>query len=291
MSEIMRCSLWQTASLTALVVFAAAPAYAEELEAFTEPYRRVAIPAPEIGVIAEIMVEEGDVVSEKQSLAKLEDSVLQASLEVAKAAMDAMGSRRSAETEVAMREKQLESYRDLRERGNATQREVDRAESEYQQSLSRFQSVREDLEIRRLEYERVKAQIRQRMIRSPVEGFVIAIDKEVGEFVSPTDPVVMHVVHLAKLKCVFSVPLVAARDLRPGQSVNMLLGYERTACKGIIEFISPVADAESGTIRVKVRIPNRDYAIRSGVACRWECGFELPVSTTIPQESSGRPVR
>ena len=98
--------------------------------------------------------------------------------------------------------------------------------------------------MRRLEYERVKSQIQKRMIYSPINGFVVAIDKEVGEFVSPNDPVVMNVVHVAKLKSVFSVPLDAARDLRPGQAVELVLGYERVPCKGVIEFISPIADAE-----------------------------------------------
>lgn len=283
--------LGRTVSLAALLLAVATPAAGEELEAFTEPYRRVAIPAPEIGTIAEILVKEGDQVSKKQLLAKLEYSVLQASLEVAQAAKDALGARRAAEIEVKLREKQLESYLNLHEKGNATQREVDRAESEYQQSLSRFQSVREELEVRRLEYERVKSQIQGRMIYSPINGFVVATDKEVGEFVSPNDPVVMHVVHLAKLKCVFSVPLDSARDLRPGQPVELVLGYERVPCKGAIEFISPIADAESGTIRVKVRIPNDNYAIRSGIACRWELGVKLPVGTKSPDEAKSLDVR
>jgi RND family efflux transporter MFP subunit len=291
MAEIMRNNLWRTALFATLMLLVSTPASGEELEAFTEPYRRVAIPASEIGTIAEILVKEGDQISKKQLLARLEYSVLQASLEVAQAAKDALGARRAAEIEVKLREKQLESYLNLHEQGNATQREVDRAESEYQQSLSRFQSVREELEVRRLEYERVKSQIQERMIYSPINGFVVAIEKEVGEFVSPNDPVVMHIVHVAKLKSVFSVPLDAARDLRPGQPVELVLGYERVPCKGVIEFISPIADAESGTIPVKVRIPNDDYAIRSGIACRWELGVELPVSTTTPAETKVNDVR
>lgn len=291
MDRIMQSNRWQRVSLATLLLLVATPASGEELDAFTEPYRRVSIPAAEIGTIADILVKEGDQVSEKQLLAKLEDSVLQASLEVAQAAKDALGARRAAEIEVKLREKQMESYLDLHEQGNATQREVDRARSEYQQSLSRFQSVREELEVRRLEYERVKSQIQERMIYSPINGFVVAIDKEVGEFVSPNDPVVMHVVHLAKLKSVFSVPLDAARDLRPGQLVELSLGYERTPGKGIIEFISPIADAESGTIRVKVRIPNEDYAIRSGLACRWQLGVDQSVPLMTPTQPEGNDVR
>lgn len=287
----MRRTHWQPVSLFALLILVSGPAVAEDLEAFTEPYKRVAVPAPEIGVIGEILVEEGDEISRTQILAKLDDSVLQASLEVAKAAKDALGARRSAETDLLMREKQLESYHELHERGNATQRELDRAESEHQQAASRLQSVREDLEIRRLEYERVKAQIKQRVIESTIDGFVVAIDKEVGEFVSPTDPIVMHVVHLGTLKSVFSVPLDVAQDLRPGQNVKLRVGFKPQTCPGVIEFVSPTVDAESSTVRVKVRIPNRDRKIQSGVVCRWNLEFEAPVEKTSRTRSGAKSIR
>jgi RND family efflux transporter MFP subunit len=291
MIEAMPQKLWRPIPLIAFLVLAPTLTHADDLETFTEPYRRVAIPAPEIGVISEILVEEGDEISNKQVLARLDDSVLRASLQVAQAAKDAVGAIRTAETELTMREKQLESYRELHERGNATQRELDRAESEYQQAASRLQSVREDLEVRRLEYERVKAQLQQRIMESPLDGFVIAIEKEAGEFVSPTDPVVMHVVHLATLKAVFSVPLDAARGLQSGATVELRVGYEAARCKGVLESVSPVADAESGTVRVRVRIPNREGKIQSGVVCRWNLEFETPVEKTSRTKSPIRSVR
>ena len=37
--------------------------------------------------------------------------------------------------------------------------------------------------------------------------------------------------------------------------------------KGAIDFISPVTDAESGTVRVKVRIDNPQNKYRSGQRC------------------------
>ena len=241
-----------------------------ELESFTEPYRRVAVPATEIGVLAEILVAEGDHVSQKQLLAKLDDTVLVASLEVARAAKNALGSRNGAEVELAIRAKQLASFRELRDRGNATEREVERAEGEHLQAQARLQSIHEDLEVRRLEYERVKAQIKIRQLESPIDGLVVQIDKEVGEFVAPTDPVVMHVVQLSTLKSVFSVPMQMVSGLEAGASVNLLIGYEPIRCQGVIEFISPIAEAQSATVSVKIRIPNPDGSIPSGAFCRWD---------------------
>lgn len=245
-------------------------ASAEHLETFTQPYSRVAVPASEIGTISEILVKEGDEVLRSQVLARLNDEVLQASLQVARAAKDALGARRTAETELLTREKQLESYRELFAEGNATQRELDRSESDYQQSVSRLQTVREELEVRRLEYERVKAQLRQRVIESTIDGHVISIEKEVGEFVSPTDPIVMHIAHLKTLKAVFSVPTDAARNLETGQEVTVSIGYQQQRARAFIDFVSPVAEAESNTVIVKLRIPNPKQQLQSGVICHWE---------------------
>lgn len=271
---------WQTICFFVFGCVAAPNVKAEQLETFTEPYQRVAIPAPEIGVIADVSVKEGDAVSKSQVLAQLDDSVLQASLLVARAAKDALGARQTAETELELREKQVEIYRELHEQGNANQRELDRAETEYQQSASRLQSVREELEVRRLEYERVKAQLKRKVIAAPIDGYVVAIDKVVGEFVSPTDPIVMHVVHLDNLKAVFSIPYITAGELSVGQSVTLSIGYDGETCDGVIDFVSPIANAESGTTTVKIRIPNSSHQLPSGVVCRWDLETEEPVPKT-----------
>lgn len=285
--ESMPGYLWQFLALFVVLTVFPSIAAAERLESFTEPYQRIAVSAPEIGVIAEVLVKEGDEVSPKQVLANLDSRVLRASLEVARAAKDALGARRSAETEMTIRENQLKSYRKLHQQGNASARELERAETEFQQAALKLQSIREDLEVRRLEYERVKAQINQRRIESPIDGVVVAIDKEVGDFVSITDPVVLHVVHLKTLKAVFSVPRRSADDLRTGQRVPLLIGYDEASCEGEIEFVSPVTDAESNSVRVKVRIANDDDEIRSGVACRWNLQGETPSEETAQQAFHG----
>ncbi len=243
---------------------------ATEIEGFTEPYRQIAVSAPEIGTLQELLVDQGDAVTQSQLLARMNDSVLIASLEVARAAKDARGTLRSAESAVKAKQKQFESYRSLRERGSATQREADRAENELIQAQGQLQSVREELEVRRLEFERIRAQLQHRQIKSPINGFVVAIDKEAGEFVSPTDAIVMHVVQLDTLKAVFAVPLNVAADLKVRQQVTLAVGVDKTECRGIIEFISPTAQPQTESVEVKIRIPNQNGKIQSGAACVWD---------------------
>ncbi|EMI55524.1 secretion protein HlyD family protein, partial [Rhodopirellula sallentina SM41] len=138
-----------------LACISIAPVHAIEIETFTQPYRTVDVPAAEMGVLKDVLVEEGTRVSEGQLLAQIDDRVLRASLEIAEAAVRATSSRRAAEAELALCEEQLRSYRELLNEGNATQREVDRAETNYWQATTRMQTVREDAEMRELEQKRI----------------------------------------------------------------------------------------------------------------------------------------
>ena len=147
---------------TAIACFCPVGTAAEIETTYTEPYLEVEVPASEMGVLKELLVREGDAVKKGQILARMDNTVLTSSLEVARAAMEAEGSLRSAEAALQARKKQFDSYKTLRNRGNATQREMDRAENEYIQAQTQLQSVREELEVRRLEYERIRAQLQHR---------------------------------------------------------------------------------------------------------------------------------
>lgn len=251
-------------------------AQSETIESFVEPYRQAAVPAAEIGVLSEVLVVEGDQVSANQLVAKLDDSILQASAKVAAAAMESKGALMAAESDNDSRLQQLASYKQLQEQGNASPREYERALNEQAKAAARLQAAREDLEIRRLEFHRVKAQIAMREIKSPISGHVVLIEKERGEFVSPTDPVVMQVVQLDTLKAIFAVPQQAVVNIAIGQQVDLVVGYQSTTAKAIVDFVSPIADPQSGTVRVKLRIANTDKRLKSGSTCRWDLDSYTP---------------
>ena len=245
-------------------------AVAQEIETFVEPYRAAALSTTETGVLEQIVVRDVSRVQLGQTLAWLKYDVLHAALKVADAGMRAKAALKIAENETAICLRLFESYRALRANGNATERELERSQSDYMQAQARLENVREELAIRALEYARVQTQIEQRQIRAPFEGIVVRVDKEVGEQVSPTDPVVLHLVQIRTLKALFSVPVDAAQSLRPGHVLRLSIGNGRESRNGVIEHVSAVADAKSGTVSVTVRIPNAEGKIHSGLVCRWD---------------------
>lgn len=263
-------SLGVLAILVSVLVMRVEHAAAIEIETFTQPYLTIDVPASDMGVLTVVTVEIGTRVQKDQLLAQVDDRVLRASLALADAAVRATSSVRAAEAELALSEQQLRSYRELLAEGNATQREIDRAENNYWQATTRLLTANEEAEIRELERQRITSQIESRKIRSPIDGIVVKINKDAGEFVSPTDPIVMQVVQLDRLRAVFSVPITLVETLEKSQRVKLRCGHEGSVVEGMIEIISPVAEPESASVRVHVRIDNPKGKLRSGVLCRWD---------------------
>ncbi|MCA9263997.1 MAG: efflux RND transporter periplasmic adaptor subunit [Planctomycetales bacterium] len=254
-------------------------AYCAGIPAFTEPYRSIDVAASEMGTLSELNVSEGDRVRAGQVMGKLDDDVLQASLKMSEAAMNARGRLESAQAEYDMQRQRLEKLIGLRERNHASEHEVERAQSQLEVATANLTATHEDLRIKAIEFERIQAQLVRRQIVSPIDGYVTELKKDIGEFVTTAEPVVATVVQLNPLKVTFSAPVAAAQSLSASDNVVLFIGPEERQAIGTIEFVSPIADAQSGTVRVKVRLPNPDGQYSSGVSCQVDLSANVPSSS------------
>ncbi len=238
-----------------------------EIATFAEPYRDIDIAGSEMGTLAYLNVREGDYVTAGQVLAGLDESVLRAALEAARTSMEATGRLTSAETELAMQRERLMKIRQLLSRRHASEEELARAEAQVKISESQVLAVREELSVKAAEYARIEAQLNQKRILTPIDGIVTKTFKDVGEFVSASDPVVARIVQLDQLMAEFSVPQRAAANLQRDQVVVLAIGASRYKVDGVVEFVSPVTDAQSNTVRVRIRIDNPTGQLHSGDSC------------------------
>ncbi len=240
-----------------------------DFEAFIQPYKTVKIATAEVGILQAVNVKPGQEVQEGTVLARLDDHVLQASLAAAAAAKNATGNLQAAEAELKHKDQQFASLQALFQRGNASQREMDRAMIDRLLCNARLQSIREEQQVREFEYKRIAAQIEGRVLRAPLKAVVESVVKEKGELVAPTEPLVMTLVQLDPLKAVFSLPIPAIAKLNVGHKVMLSVGQNDQRVPGVIDVIAPTADAQSGTVRVTVRIPNPQRRLLCGSVCRW----------------------
>ena len=239
---------------------------AEEIQGFTEPYQDIDVAVAEMGIVEAVNVKEGDRVKADQILVQMDAEVLEVTVKIAKSIKESRGRLESAAEELELKTTILGKLQMLRSRQHASSQEVERAQSQKRIAEAHLHAVREELEVKTLEYERATVQLERRRLRSPIDGIVTRILKDRGESVLLNDPVLVKVVQLDPLLVIFLVPAEQARTLTNGKTIDLRIA-ETTTTQGKIEFISPTADPQSGLTRVRVRVPNPKERLPCGATC------------------------
>lgn len=253
--------LWITAILSVSLMQAA------EFDGFTKPFREIDVASPEPGIIMEMTVREGELVETGQVLTTLDNDVHTALLAIAEQSKMAKGRLEALQAELSLRQDRVSKFEELVLRGHARQEELEKARMEQEIALAQLKASHEDLLIKELEYRKIKVQLDRRKIISPIDGVVTKLHKDVGEFVAPNEPKIMTVVQLDPLLANFSIPGPHVETLTLDQTVKIRFPISKQVVQGQVTFISPVTDAESGMVRVKVRVANPGGKTRSGERC------------------------
>jgi RND family efflux transporter MFP subunit len=270
---MMNLKLWQVA-LAALAVAGVARAETSDtdvqeqgVEGFTEPIHKLDLIPPEPGIIASLAVHEGDRVEKNQLLGSLDCETQQIALEIAKANMAAHGKLDSATAERDLRRWRLAKLQKLREEGHANEEEVTRVASELAVADANVLTALEQHATDTLEVDRIASMVERRMMRSPFNGVVTRVFREEKEFVGNNNTPVLTIMQLDKLRVTFTIPTALAARLKVNQNVALTFPGSGQKATGAVESISPVTEAESDTVRVKVLIDNEQGKYRCGVRC------------------------
>lgn len=235
---------------------------------FTEPFVTIDLAASETGTLQALNVKRGQAVKAGQVLAVLDSEVLQANLAIADARAEAKSKLKAA---TIRRDRAKENYEKLQlalKEGFGGRRELEIAASELELSETEIKAVQDEQNINQLEVARIKAELRRRQLVSPIDGVVTKTHRDVGEFVASVDPEVVTVVDLSRLRIRFHPDSNAAAQIQPGISLDVLLMHSGQVVQTVVEFVSPVIDADSNTIQVDVLLDNSKHQFRSGRRCQ-----------------------
>jgi RND family efflux transporter MFP subunit len=260
-----------------LIALCAAELRAAAGDSFTEPNRLINIAAAETGIVTQIEVHEGDHVRNGQLLATLDLEILEASLAVARARMQATGPLLAARAEHELWKTKVQKLRLLRAEGHLSVSEMERAEADLAVARARLVAAEEEQRIAALECKKIEAQIQRRRIRSPIDGVIVKVRKEQGEALMLSDPTILTLAELDQLRIRFSMTYAQASQFRVGQTVRVSLPETGQRAEARVEVIAPVSDAKSGTVPVTLVLNNHDGRYRSGL----RCVLEVPAARSL----------
>lgn len=108
-----------------------------------------------------------------------------------------------------------------------------------------------------------------RQLVSPVAGVVTMIKVQTGEWAAPGEPI-LRLVDASSCELRVHISQAAARKLKPGQTVAVQVEDPAVGApvNGRVSFVSPVVDAASSLVELRVQLPNPERRIRPGVKAR-----------------------
>ncbi|MEM9586963.1 MAG: efflux RND transporter periplasmic adaptor subunit [Planctomycetota bacterium] len=236
-------------------------------EGFTEPQIDILVSGMDMGRLSTMDVKVGQRVRKGEQIAKLDDDLQRAALEIANMQATATGELDVARSELRMYRSRVESYRRLGESGMARPDELTNAVTDFEIAEGRFSTAADQLALRQAERKRQRLQLQRRMILSPIDGLVAEVLKRAGEHVSPADPGVVRIINADAIEGVFNVPVEEIAQFWVEAPVRVYLRSLRKTVSGKVDVISPMIDGQSGTIEVRVRIPNPKGLYRAGDRC------------------------
>src|SRR5687767_8918410 len=253
----------------------------EILDGFTEPSRKVELAPAEPGILRSIVGVDGATVLPGQILATLDDELLQISLKIATQVLASNGKYDAAKADQKLRQERVLRLQSLKQQGFAHREEVERAEADLAVADANLLALEEQKVLDRLEREKTLAMIERRQVRSPITGMITKVHHEAGEYIAGASPVLFTIVQLDPLRVVFAVPAATARQLQKDQPITARFPETGAEARGHVELVSPITDAESGLVRVKVLIANPQAKYPCGARClllTGGAGVGLPVA-------------
>src|SRR5262245_12553024 len=173
---------------TALATTLAAPAMAQdhngggEFDCLIQPKMVLKLGTPVPGLISEVLVDRGAIVKKGDVVARLESGVEEAAVALAQARADNESTVRSNLAKLEFQKRKEERAKQLRKNDNISVAAADEAETASRVAQSELDEAQVNLQLSKLELTRAAEVLRQRTIRSPINGVVTTRALGPGEY-------------------------------------------------------------------------------------------------------------
>jgi len=232
--------------------------------------RQATVSSKFTGKVMEVLIEEGMIVETGQVLARLDDSNISASFELAKAQL-VSAQKGLKETETLLNEAQInfERSRRLVEKDLASEAELDRSRALAGSLTARLERKHADVEVAARQLDIYRQQIEDTIIRAPFAGVIVAKNAQPGEMISPvsagggfTRTGIGTIVDMSSLEIEIDVNEAYINRVAAGQKVVATLdAYPDWEIPCHVIAIIPTADRQRATVEVRVGFDELDSRV------------------------------
>ena len=222
---------------------------------------------PASGLVETVSTDRGQVVRKGQLIATLASDVEKATVVAARTKAESEGEINAGIASRDLAKTKLKRMHLLMQQGFASQLEIDQAKSEYEVADQRIAQARESQAIARRELVVAEEQLKQRMLRSPIDGVVVERMVHPGERVDGKPLFKIAALHPLKVEII--VPVTQYGVIREG----MALGIRPELPNGQeimaqVTQVDKIIDPASGTFRARLNLPNPNRELPAGVRCK-----------------------
>jgi len=208
----------------------------EEAVGTVKTKREVIIASRIMGTLVELPVKAGDEVREKALLARLDDRDVKSRLAQARSAVQ------EAESEFARASSDYKRFKKLRSQEAVTQQQYEQAVAAFHAAEARIRRSREAVK-------EAEVNLGYTVIRSPVNGYVVDKEMEIGDMASPGRPILL-LQEGGPLRLEAAVREGLAGKINMGDKLPVLIDALDTELTGTVEEKVPVADPRSRSFMV-----------------------------------------
>lgn len=260
--------------------------------------RQATVSSKVTGKVIEVLIEEGLKVTNGQVLARLDESNVKASLDVARAQL-ASARAALAETEAQLKNANLEFQRtgDLAKQHIASQSDLDQAEANAKALQAHLAQQTLEVTVADRQVVMWQQQMDDMVIRAPFDGVITTKDAQPGEMISPvsagggfTRTGIGTIVDMSSLEIEIDVNESYINRVEPAQPVEATLdAYPdwKIPCKVIA--IIPAADRDKSTVKVRVGFDKLEPRIlpnmSAKVAFRDNAGTAAAHAVIVPKDA------
>ncbi|MCC7193023.1 MAG: efflux RND transporter periplasmic adaptor subunit [Phycisphaeraceae bacterium] len=269
----------------------------------------------QLGSSKDKTIKEMDSVEPGQVLAQLEPLRYEAALQEAKAReQEAKAAQDAANAQIADAKARAEDaaqelgrLKKMGAAGAANTYEIDKAQTAVKVANAQLDAALAKLAAATAVYQSARAtgnvaniNLDDATLKSPIRGLVAAVPVDVGQMVSPSQPIIT-LVDLSKVKLVVGVVERKLPLLKKDQKVQVevqalasdvdaakALKGDTTMREGTIAIVPPAADPATGLFNVEIELANADGRLRPGMIGKAVVCVSEKKAIAIPAEAASR---